>query len=124
MKTSHTFLAASAILGLVAAPLLAQTQATTSSSSTAYVQTSKIVGTKVKASNGEEVGVVKDVVLDRSNGCMAYTVLSAGGTGSRLTSSGKLVAVALGGYTGSPGAGYLTVYVYRQRIYGAPRVEN
>src|SRR2546423_13825183 len=124
MKTSHTFLAASAILGLAAAPLLAQTQATTSSSSTAYVQTSKIVGTKVKASNGEEVGVVKDVILDRSNGCMAYTVLSAGGTGSRLTGGGKLVAVPRGGYTASPEAGYLTAYGDRPRIYEPPGVAN
>src|SRR2546430_2395538 len=84
MKTSLLCGAALAILGLAAAPLLAQTQTTTSSSSSSYVQTSKIIGTKVKTAQGEEVGVVKDVVLDRSNGCMAYTVLSAGGTGSRV----------------------------------------
>lgn len=57
------------------------------------MQTSKIIGTKVKTAKGEEVGVVKDVVLDRSNGCMAYTVLSAGGGGARVTGQGKLVAV-------------------------------
>ena len=82
MKTSLLCGAALAILGLAAAPVIAQTQTTTSSSSTSssYVQTSKIIGTKVKTAQGEEVGVVKDVVLDRSNGCMAYTVLSAGGS--------------------------------------------
>lgn len=123
MKTSHTFLGALVILGVAATPLIAQTQTTTSSTNTAYVQTSKIVGTKVKASNGEEVGVVKDVILDRSNGCMAYTVLSAGGTGSRLTGGGKLVAVPWSVYTVSPDAGYLTVNVDRQRIYDAPVFE-
>src|SRR5260370_35727437 len=84
MKTSLLCGAALAILGLAAAPLNGQTQTTTSSSSSGYVQTSKIIGTKVKTAQGEEVGVVKDVVLDRSNGCMAYTVLSAGGTGTRV----------------------------------------
>src|SRR5260370_32643260 len=80
MKTSLLCGAALAILGLAAAPLNGQTQTTTSSSSSCYVQTSKIIGTKVKTAQGEEVGVVKDVVLDRSNGSMAYTVLSSGPT--------------------------------------------
>src|SRR2546423_12650190 len=124
MKTSLLCGAALAILGLAAAPLTAQTQTTASSSSSGYVQTSKIVGTKVKTAQGEEVGVVKDVVLDRSNGCMAYTVLSAGGTGSRLTGGGKLVAVPRGGYTASPEAGYLTAYGDRPRIYEPPGVAN
>jgi sporulation protein YlmC with PRC-barrel domain len=123
MKTSLICGAALAILGVAAAPLIAQTQTTTSSSSTGYVQTSKIIGTKVKASNGEEVGVVKDVVLDRSNGCMAYTVLSAGGTGSRITGQSKLVAIPWSVYTVAPDAGYLTVNVDRQRIYDAPVFE-
>jgi len=123
MKTSLIMGAALAILGVAAAPLIAQTQTTTTSTSTGYVQTSKIVGTKVKASNGEEVGVVKDVVLDRNNGCMAYTVLSTGGTGTRITGGGKLVAVPWSVYTVSPDAGYLTVNVERDRIYNAPAFE-
>jgi sporulation protein YlmC with PRC-barrel domain len=124
MKTSLICGAALAILGVAAAPLIAQTQTTTTSStSTSYVQTSKIVGTKVKASNGEEVGVIKDVILDRSNGCMAYTVLSTGGVGTRVTGGGKLVAVPWSVYTVSPDAGYLTVNVDRQRIYDAPVFE-
>src|SRR5438067_2499590 len=69
MKTSLLYGAALAMLGLAAAPLIAQTQTTTSSTSSGYVQTSKIIGTKVKTAQGEEVGVVKDVVLDRSNRC-------------------------------------------------------
>src|SRR5260370_14562292 len=88
MKTSLLCGAALAILGLAAAPLNGQTQTTTSSSSSGYVQTSKIIGTKVKTAQGEEVGVVKDVVLDRSNGCMAYTVLSAGRTRTPVAGAG------------------------------------
>jgi sporulation protein YlmC with PRC-barrel domain len=77
------------------ASTFAQTQSTTSSSTT-YVQASKLVGTKVKSAQGEEIGVVNDVVLDRNTGCMAYTVLSAGGGGARVTGGGKLVAVPRG----------------------------
>jgi len=115
--------AALAILGLAAAPLIAQTQTTTSSGSSGYVQTSKIIGTKVKTAQGEEVGVVKDVVLDRSNGCMAYTVLSTGGTGTRVTGQAKLVAVPWSVYSVAPDMTYLTVTVERDRIYNAPVFE-
>jgi sporulation protein YlmC with PRC-barrel domain len=69
--------------------MFAQTQTTTSTSSTGYIQTSKLIGTKVKASQGEEIGVIKDVVLDRNTRCMAYTVLSASGTGTRITGQAK-----------------------------------
>jgi sporulation protein YlmC with PRC-barrel domain len=123
MKTSLLCGAALAILGLAAAPLNAQTQTTTSSSSSGYVQTSKIIGTKVKTAQGEEVGVVKDVVLDRSNGCMAYTVLSAGGTGTRVAGQAKLVAVPWSVYSVSPAVSFLTVSVERDRIYNGPVFE-
>ena len=42
-----------------------------SSSSSSYIQTSKLVGRKVKSSEGKEIGVMKDVVIDRSNGCIS-----------------------------------------------------
>src|SRR5256886_10970899 len=123
MKTSLLCGAALAILGLAAAPLNAQAQTTTSSSSSGDVQTSKIIGTKVKTAQGEEVGVVEDVVLDRSNGCMAYTVLSAGGTGTRVAGQAKLVAVPWSVYSVAPDMSYLTVSVERDRIYNAPVFE-
>ena len=109
-----------AILGMAAASLFAQTQTTTSSSSSGYIQTSKIVGTKVKTSQGEDIGVVKDVVLDSNTGCMAYTVLSAGGTGTRVTGEAKTVAVPWAVYTPSADMSVLTVRVDRDRIYNAP----
>ncbi len=123
MKTSLICGAALAILGVAAAPLISQAQTSSTSSSSTYVETSKIVGTKVKSGKGEDVGVVKDVVLDRNNGCMAYTVLSTGGSGSRITGQSKLVAVPWSVYTVSPDAGYLTVNVERDRIYNAPVFE-
>src|SRR2546430_11698008 len=84
MKTSTLLVAT--LLGFAIATMQAQTQSTTT---TSYVQTSKIVGVKVKDSSGQEIGVVKDVVLDRNTGCMAYTVLSTGGTGTRVSGGGE-----------------------------------
>ena len=108
-----------AILGLAVASTFAQTQSTTSSS-TSYIQTSKLVGKKVKSSQGDEIGVVKDVVLD-GNGCMAYTVLSTGGGGgTQVRGGGKMVAVPWAVYSPSSDLNVLTVTVDRDRIYNAP----
>ncbi|HZA38379.1 MAG TPA: PRC-barrel domain-containing protein [Candidatus Baltobacteraceae bacterium] len=119
MKTLFSTGAAIAILGLAAAPISGQTQSTTTTS-TSYVQTSKLVGTNVKSSQGEEIGVIKDVVLDRNTGCMAYTVLSTGGTGTRVTSGSKTVAVPWAVYSPTSDLSVLTVTVDRERIYNAP----
>src|SRR5437764_9206763 len=105
------------LLGFAIATTQGQTQ---SSTTTSYVQTSKIVGMKVKDSSGQEVGVVKDVVLDRNTGCMAYTVLSTGGTGTRVTGGGKTVAVPWTVYTTTSDPSVMTVRVERDRVYNAP----
>jgi sporulation protein YlmC with PRC-barrel domain len=122
MKTSLLYGATLAILGLAAAPVdsRAQTTSTTTSSSTGYVQTSKIIGTRVKSAQGEEVGEIKDVVLDRNTGCMAYTVLSSGGTGTRIAGQAKTVAVPWAVYSTTSDPRVLTVRVDRDRIYNAP----
>jgi sporulation protein YlmC with PRC-barrel domain len=108
------------ICGLATASTFAQTESTTTSSSTTYVQTSKLVGTKVKSSQGDEIGTIKDVVLDRNTGCMAYTVLSAGGGGTRVSGGGKMVAVPWAVYSPGTDVSVLTVTVDRDRIYNAP----
>ena len=53
-----------AILGLAAGSLFGQTQSTTSTT-TNYIETSKLIGTKVRSSDGD-VGTIKDVVLDNN----------------------------------------------------------
>src|SRR5881227_1023600 len=113
MKTSLSFGVILAVLGAAIASTSAQTQSTT-------VQVSKLVGTKVKSSQGEEIGVVKDVMIDRSTGCMAYTVLSTGEGGARAASGGKLVAVPWAVYSPTSDVTALTVTVDRERIYSAP----
>src|SRR5438093_4209949 len=122
MKPLFLFGAAFAILGLAVAPVIAQTQTSTATSTSGHVQTSKLIGTKVKTAQGEEIGVIKDVVLDRTNGCMAYTVLSTGGSGTRA-SQAKTVAVPWAVYSPTSDVSVLTVTVDRDRIYNAPVFE-
>src|SRR2546423_1173184 len=107
-----------AFFGLAVASLSAQTQ-TTSSSSTSYIQTSKIVGKRVKSSDGQEIGTVKDVVLDRNTGCMAYTVVSTGGGGGGAR-GGKMVTVPWTIYSPASDVNELSVTVDRERVYNAP----
>ena len=98
----------------------AQTQSS-ASSSTNYIQTSKFIGKKVKSSQGDEIGTVKDIVLDRSTGCLAYTVVStSGGGGTRTSGGGKMVAVPWAVFSPSSDLNVLTVTVDRERIYNAP----
>ena len=70
MKKLSLIGATLAAVGLAITPTHAQTQSTTTTSSTGYIQSSKIIGSKIRSSDGAEVGVIKDVVLDRSTGCM------------------------------------------------------
>src|SRR6476661_2102166 len=92
MKTITALGIAVAMLGATVSSTFAQTQTTSSSTTTNYIQTSKLIGTTVKGPKGDQIGQIKDVILDQ-NGCMAYTVVSTGGTGSRVTGSTKTVAV-------------------------------
>src|SRR3954453_20174623 len=98
MKIVFSLRAVMAILGLAIASAFAQTQTTTNSNTT-YIETSKFIGRPVKSAQGDEIGTVKDIVLDRNTGCLAYTVLSTtgggggGGGGTRVTGGGKMVAV-------------------------------
>src|SRR5436305_13436015 len=101
-----------AILGMAVASTFAQTQSTTSSNTT-YIETSKFIGRPVKSAQGDEIGTVKDIVLDRSTGCLAYTVLSTtgggGGGGTRGTGGGEMGAVPWSVYSTSTDNNVLTV---------------
>jgi len=120
MKTSLSIAAMSAILGLAVASTIAQTETTSTTGSTTYIETSKLVGRPVKSSQGEEIGTIKDVVLDRNTGCMAYTVLATGGGGGQIAGGGKMVAVPWSVYSASSDVNTYTVTVDRERIYSAP----
>ena len=121
MKTLLIRAAITVFLGLAVISISAQTQSTASSSTT-YIETSKFIGKKVKSAQGDEIGTVKDIVLDRSTGCLAYTVVSTAGAGggARATGGGKMVAVPWTVYSPSSDLNVLTVTVDRERIYNAP----
>src|SRR5215203_2345422 len=98
MKTKSLLGVALAAAGLAISPANAQTQSTTTTQTSTgeYIQSSKIIGSKIRSADGSEVGVIKDVVLDKQSGCMAYTVLETsggGGTTSTTTTSRRTVAM-------------------------------
>ena len=124
MKTLIWYGATVVVVG-VAAMMLGQSEIPDgSSSSSSYIPTSKLVGRKVKSSGGKEIGVIKDVVIDRSNGSVAYTVISIGGGGTGVRSGGgKIVAVPWAVYSPTSDLSVLTVNVDRDKIYNAPAFE-
>lgn len=118
MKTQLRWGAALASVSLAIMPLSAQAQSAT------YVETSKIVGTKVKTAQGEQIGEIKDVILDGNTGCVAYTVVATGGTAKRVTGTAKTVVVPWTVYSSvSPETHVCTVRVEKEKIYGAPVFE-
>jgi sporulation protein YlmC with PRC-barrel domain len=117
MKTTIWYGATVAVVGLAAAILGQDEITSTSSSSSSYVPTSKLVGRKITSVQGEEIGVIKDVVFDRSNGRMAYTVVS---TGDAQTGGGKIVVVPWTVYSPTSDASALRVNVDREKIHNAP----
>ena len=120
MKTLLIRGATTVFLGLAVASMSAQTQ-NTASSGTSYIETSKFIGKKVRSAQGDEIGTVKDIVLDRNTGCLAYTVVSTtGGGGARVSGGGKMVAVPWAVYSPSSDLNVFTVTVDRDRIYNAP----
>src|SRR3954463_13686 len=125
MKKNILFGAALAFLGLAATPLFAQTSASTSTttSTTGYVQSSTIVGSKIKDAKGQDVGEIKDVVLDRSSGCLAYVVLSTRGGGTTTTTT-KTVAAPWSVFSASSEPRVYMTRIEREKIYSAPVWES
>src|SRR5438309_4891821 len=127
MKKYISFGAALAFLGLAAAPLFAQTSTSTSTttSTSGFVQSSNIVGSKIKDARGQDVGEIKDVVLDRSSGCLAYVVLSTNGGGtSTTTTATKTVAAPWSVFSASSEPRVYMTRVEREKIYSAPAWES
>lgn len=113
-----------AIAGLALAPANAQTQSTTQSTTTSgYIQSSTVVGSKIKDSRGQDVGEIKDFVLDRNTGCLAYVVVSTRGGGTTATTI-KTVAAPWSVFSSTSDARVYTTRVERERIYSAPVWES
>src|ERR1051325_4458251 len=112
--------ATAAILGLATASAIAQTQSTTS---TTYVQSSAVLGSKIRDARGEDVGVIKDFVLDRNTGCLAYVVLSTG-KGGVLSSESKTVAAPAPVFSASSAPKVYVTRIEGEKIYSAPVWES
>ena len=70
---------------------------------TAAQRASTLVGMPVRNPQGQDLGVVKDVVLNLNNGNIAYAVLAV--SGGMFGSSEKLVAVPMNAFTTTGTAG-------------------
>ena len=90
-----------------------------STTTTTYIPTTTVVGSRVTGPQGEEIGQISDVVLDRQTGCMAYVVLSTEQNGTRKTVAAPWAVFSPGSDTRT-----YTVRVDRQRIYSAPVWES
>jgi len=114
-----------AIVVSVVATMLGQSEiADVSNSSSSYIQTSKLVGRKVQSFQGKEIGVIKDIVIDRTSGYIAYTVVSTGGEGTGVADGGgKIVAVPWAVYSATSDLSVIKVNVDRDKIYNAPAFE-
>jgi sporulation protein YlmC with PRC-barrel domain len=123
MKKSTLFGTSLAIMGLAIAPAIAQTQSTTTSTTTSYIQSSTVVGAKIRDARGEDVGVIKDFVLDRNTGCLAYVVLSTG-KGGIVSSDTKTVAAPWAIFSVSSDPRVYVTRIERERIYSAPVWES
>ena len=122
MKKNILLAAALAFLGLATAPLFAQTSTSTTTTSSSYIQSSSVIGSKIKDSRGQDVGEIKDVVLDRSSGCLAYVVLSTRGTGTTTTT--KTVAAPWSVFSASSEPRVYMTRIEREKIYSAPVWES
>src|SRR5207253_10863650 len=88
-----------------------------SSKDSSYIQTSKLVGRKVKSFDGKEIGIIKDIVIDRTSGYIAYTVVSTGGEGTGVTDGGgKIVAVPWAVYSPTSDLSVVTVRSEERRV--------
>src|SRR5882724_4598145 len=123
MKKNTLLGATLALMVFAAAPLFAQTSTSTSTTSTSYVQSSSIIGSKIKDARGQDVGEIKDVVLDRSSGCLAYVVLSTHGGGTTTTTT-KTVAAPWTVFSASSEPRVYMTRVEREKIYSAPVWES
>ena len=78
---------------------------------------SKLIGMHVKNKQDEDLGKIKDLVVDFQAGKVAYAVLSSGGT---LGFGGKMVAIPFEALTLQPGAKAVVVDLEKQQLAQAP----
>lgn len=77
---------------------------------------SKLIGMQVKNTENEDIGKVKELVVDTQSGKIAYAVVSAGGG---LIGGGKMVAVPFEALSLQPGAKNLVMNIKKEEFKNA-----
>ena len=118
ITTRALSLSAFLLFGLITAE--GRAQSTSATTTTTYLPTTTIVGSRVTDPQGAEIGQISNVVLDRETGCMAYVVLNTTGNGG----AGRSVAVPWSIF--APGSDEHTyqVTVDRPKLESAPVWES
>ncbi len=78
---------------------------------------SELIGMKVQNPQGEDLGTIKDIVIDLNQGKVAYAVMDAGG--GLLGLGEKLVAVPVYILQGAGDADYLTMNASKEKLKAA-----
>jgi len=120
MKTLRLISAMSATVLLTLTAAGQDSSSTTTVTTTTYVPTTTVIGSRIVDVQGQDIGQVADVVLDKQTGCMAYVVLATTDT------SGVRKTVAAPWAVFSPGSDNrtYTVRIEKEKIYSAPVWES
>ncbi len=81
------------------------------------VHATDLVGMRVRNTSGENLGVVEDIMIDITGGCVAYAVLSFGGF---LGLGDKLFAIPWPALRLDPHEGFFILNVERELLKRAP----
>jgi sporulation protein YlmC with PRC-barrel domain len=86
---------------------------------TRFNKASKLIGTEVQNEQGENLGEIKDIVINFDNGAVSYAVLSAGGV---LGVGEKLLAVPLTAFRRSADNKHLLLQASKNNISQAQSI--
>ena len=88
---------------------------------TRFDRASKLIGMTVRNPQGEDLGDIKDIVLNFNKGTVSYAVLSSGGV---LGVGEKLLAVPLTAFSESPDGAHLVLNATKTNISQAESIGN
>jgi sporulation protein YlmC with PRC-barrel domain len=96
-------------------------QGTMAGQPTRFDRASKLIGMTVRNPQGEDLGDIKDIVINFNKGTVSYAVLSSGGV---LGVGEKLLAVPLTAFSESPDGAHLVLNATKTNISQAESIGN
>lgn len=97
------------------------TEATAPGQPTRFNKASKLIGMEVQNEQGQNLGDIKDIVINLAKGTVSYAVLSSGGV---LGVGEKLLAVPLTAFTRSADEKHLVLQASKDNISQAESIGN